>query len=224
MSTPSPSLIIPMPVPGTPGAPHFDGKDVREYLDTIEAHALRAGITDKDKMVNYILNYASVKVHKNIRYLQEFDKDIEEGETDMRTWVKASAKLIALYRSLDESDDVTMVDLEKFLEKHSKTQEFRGKKDINEYTRHYYYYSSRLRKNNKLTDTDENWYYITGLPNNLIDWFVQQTPETKRSNKNPPTIDESIKILYAKFDKKSLSYCPWEDRRESNKHIRFEED
>lgn len=50
-------LLIPMPIPRTPGAPYFDVRGVRNSLALILQHGSNAGITDADKLVTFIVRW-----------------------------------------------------------------------------------------------------------------------------------------------------------------------
>ena len=76
----------------------FKGKDADKFLDIIQALAHRAGVTDENKMVNYITTYSSTAVKKVIWHLPEFDKD-EKG----KKWQTASDSLLEIYESTSEA-------------------------------------------------------------------------------------------------------------------------
>ncbi|KAE9389170.1 hypothetical protein BT96DRAFT_947073 [Gymnopus androsaceus JB14] len=73
------ALVFSMPVPGMADAPKFTGHQPSAFLQQIVAHGSRAGITNKDQLVDYIVLYLSDEVALNIQYLPEFDLD-ETGE------------------------------------------------------------------------------------------------------------------------------------------------
>ncbi|THU80495.1 hypothetical protein K435DRAFT_845093 [Dendrothele bispora CBS 962.96] len=213
-STPN-ALIFPMPVPGTTGAPHFDGVDADEFLDQILVHGHRAGITDHDKLVNYITSYSSKNVKRVIRYMPEFDKD----ENDKK-WDTARTTLCGLYRSSNEPPEYTLDDLEDYCRKYSEKTSFTNKKAVDDYRQGFMTIAAPLKKNKKVTDQ------VVRIPASLSEWFENRVPVAKRNNTEPPTISESVEILYQRFDKSSLSFRPWENRRrdKSDSRVHFEDE
>ncbi|KAJ7618807.1 hypothetical protein B0H17DRAFT_1219895 [Mycena rosella] len=83
-------LLIPMPIPRTPGVPYFDRDGVRTFLSLILQHGSNAGITYPDVLVDYI-------VRTVIQYVPEIDVDEPN-----RTWAAAHEQMLLLYGSSDE--------------------------------------------------------------------------------------------------------------------------
>ncbi|KAJ3831896.1 hypothetical protein F5878DRAFT_667075 [Lentinula raphanica] len=102
-----PAIIMPMPVPGMPDAPRFEGKEMREFLKQIEAHGMRAGITDPNRLVDYIVHYSSRSIKNDIRFMPKFDPEIED-----KTWDSASRMLLQMFSAHEEPPEITMRDLE----------------------------------------------------------------------------------------------------------------
>ncbi|THU80244.1 hypothetical protein K435DRAFT_696053 [Dendrothele bispora CBS 962.96] len=193
-----------MPVPGTQGAPLFNGKDADEFLDIIQALAHRAGVTDENKMVNYITTYSSSAVKKVIRHLPEFDKDEKS-----KKWKTASDSLLEIYESTTEAPKYTLEDLSDYCQAYSSKTGFTSKRDIETYRQGFLAIAAPLKKNKRATDETVQSYFVPGIPDNLKDWFMSRLPETNRKNSNPPKIQDSVKILQEKFDESSVVYKPW---------------
>ena len=69
------TLNIPMPIPRSEAAPHYNGKYLDDFLSRVEQHGRNAGITNKDNLVTYIFQYCSDAVKDVIRLTTEFSKD-----------------------------------------------------------------------------------------------------------------------------------------------------
>lgn len=64
MSTQVPTVvpvIVAMPVPDTPEAPKFNGKEVERFIKKVQAHRKKAGIIDEDDLVDYLIGYCDNK-------------------------------------------------------------------------------------------------------------------------------------------------------------------
>ncbi|KAF9059512.1 hypothetical protein BDP27DRAFT_1498178 [Rhodocollybia butyracea] len=182
-------LIIPMPVLGTANAPLFEGKDTERYLKKIVQHGVRAGITDKDSLVDYILDYCSVEVYEFLRYVREFDPEVLN-----RTWHKASDRLIRLY----PAKHVSVNDLRRYcLSRHP----FNTEDDVDKYQLGFLKISNTLVKSGRITKTYANKLFMEGLPRHLASWIRTRVPEANRTDTNPPTIDTVVDLLYERLCK-----------------------
>src|SRR6201996_4707561 len=208
MATPS-VLIVPMPIPRSQNAPHFDGKYVDDFLDLITQHGANAGITDHDKLVKYILQYSSDRVKDLIRYLPEFDPDVAG-----KTWNKAKTTLKGLYGLADETPDYSETMLRNFCKECSAKSSFTDKNEIETYHREFMRIAGPLMKKSKITDQQCAYHFITGIPSHMKTWFTAEVPKAKRKRTSPPTIAESIAILQTRFDPDSLTYDPWNETKE----------
>jgi hypothetical protein len=60
-------LVIPMPTPGSPNMPHFKGKHITDFLDSLEAHAMATNVQFND-LPAYDLHYC----HRHVRNIMEY--------------------------------------------------------------------------------------------------------------------------------------------------------
>jgi hypothetical protein len=146
--------------------------------------------------------------------MEEFDVDMDDA-TGLN-WKDATAQLTLLYGQRDHVPDYSIAQLKKFIEDHSTTSSFTDKADISDYYRDFLRISAPLLKKQKITKEESQFYFIAGIPKRLKDWFTGEVPSDKRTRADPPTIAQSIKILYKRFDEESISYEPWNDRVETN--------
>ncbi|KAJ7483025.1 hypothetical protein B0H11DRAFT_1651157, partial [Mycena galericulata] len=204
-----------MPIPRTPNAPHFNGKYVTDFLNLITQHGSNAGITDLDDLVPYIVQYSSDRVKDLIRYVPEFDPD-----TKNKTWYAASKMLLLLYGQAEEVPEYSEAMLRDFCREKSAKSPYTSKKEIENYHQEFMQIAAPLKKKLKISDHECNFYFISGIPTEMKDWFINQVPEAKRTRASPPTIPESIVVLHRKFNINALNYEPWkedEDRKDLTK-------
>ncbi|OJD21862.1 hypothetical protein ACJ73_06797, partial [Blastomyces percursus] len=70
-------LVMPMPIPGAPGAPYFDGKDVTAFADRFEAMCTLHFVTGRD-MLAVLRNYCAMELQGHIDQLVPECKSWEE--------------------------------------------------------------------------------------------------------------------------------------------------
>ena len=185
------NLQVPMPIPRMANAPYFDGRYINDFLQLIVQHGSTAGTTDLDTLVTYILQYSSDDVKDTIRYMPEFDDDVAG-----KKWDDAKKMLIVLYGSLDTPKKTHEEELKDYCKVSSQKPEFADKKAVNAYNRGFQKLAAPLVKNALITEKQKNFYFITGIPIVMKEWFFQQVPEAKRKRTDPPTIGESLSYLY----------------------------
>jgi hypothetical protein len=207
-------LRVPMPAPTSNNSPKFDGNNLRDFLASLAQHGTNTGITNKDLLVSYILSYSAPSVKAIIRNMEEFDVNMDNA-TGLN-WKDATAQLTLLYGQRNHIPDYSIAQLKKFIEDHSTTSSFTDKADISDYYRDFLRISAPLLKKQKITKEESQFYFIAGIPKRLKDWFTGEVPSGKRTCADPPTIAQSIKILYKCFDEESISYEPWNNRVETN--------
>ncbi|KAJ3740280.1 hypothetical protein DFH05DRAFT_1529593 [Lentinula detonsa] len=205
------NLRTPMPIPRTPSAPLFNGRYIEDFLEQIILHATQAGESDKDRMVKYMVSYSSDQVKDTIRFMDEFDLD---GPS--LSWDVAKEVLKSLYGSRDKPTEYTEEELKEFCKERSAKSNLSKLSDIEKYYRDFIAIATSLKKKGIITEKTFNYYFVLGLPHAMKDWFLSAAPESKRTQDDPPSVMESLKILRTRFDKKSLIYEEW-NRDESEK-------
>ncbi|KAK1223226.1 hypothetical protein PQX77_013890 [Marasmius sp. AFHP31] len=197
----STSLPIPMPIPGTRNAPHFNGKFVSDFLDRIKLHGGAAQISDNDKLVDYIYHYSSDQVKEYICYLPEFDLEIPG-----RTWDAASTQLKSMFASTDVKTMFTEDSLTSFAKSHAANYTFTLQKDVENYYLEFQQIAAPLVKKQQITGRRRDLIFTKGIPIDLWSWLTRALPEANHKVDNPPTMSASHKILLDKFDKNSLFF------------------
>ncbi|KAJ7189275.1 hypothetical protein C8R46DRAFT_878033 [Mycena filopes] len=194
-----------MPASRASHAPRFDGKEVTAFLTSIIQHGSNAGITNKDQLVPYILQYSSDDVRNLIRYMPEFDPEATAG----KTWDAAKDQLMLLFGQSERVPDYTESMMKIFCEKQSAKSSFTTMTDVETYYRGFAQIAVPLVKKQRLTDKERDFYFIAGIPEVIKEWFLTQVPSSKRKRSSPPTVAESISILRKRFDDDSLTFKPW---------------
>jgi hypothetical protein len=204
MSATFTTLRIPMPIPRTANAPYFNGTYVTDFLSLVTQHATNAGITDFDNVVSYIYQYSSDEVKDIIRYMPEFDPDVTN-----KTWNNAKTALVALFGSTDEPPKVNEDHLKKYCRESSERPAFASKQEVDKYNQGFQKLAAPLLKQGVITEKQRDYYFITGIPSAIREWFILQVPEPQRTRANPPEVAESVKYLYRRHDTNSLLYDIW---------------
>nr|GAT48677.1 predicted protein [Mycena chlorophos] len=198
------TLHVPMPIACSQNAPFFNGKWAEDFLDQILQHAANAGITDDDELVDYIFKYSSDRVKENIRYIPELDKD-----TIGRTWNKAKETLLTLYPAADDVPQYTEQNLTDFCESSATKASFKNKSEVQTYYRDFMQIAAPLKKKSIIDDTKQKNYFVSGIPTEMKEWFLNQIPEANRKRSAPPTLASSIAALNKRFDTDSITYEAW---------------
>ncbi|KAJ3765220.1 hypothetical protein FB446DRAFT_655560 [Lentinula raphanica] len=199
-----------MPVPGMPDAPKFEGKETREFLEQIEAHGMRAGITDPNRLVDYIVRYSSRSIKNDIRFMPEFDTEIEG-----KTWEAACRMLLQMFSAHEEPPELTIRDLEDSCILWSNEEPIVKRSDVDKYQRKFFSIAAPLLKQKLLTVEMKGYYFLQGLPKKDQKHVEKKLPAENRKKSNPPTIEAIIKLMHEKIDNKdSILHHHWESDEE----------
>ncbi|KAJ3792196.1 hypothetical protein GGU11DRAFT_750380 [Lentinula aff. detonsa] len=211
------NLRVPMPIPRTRDAPHFNGRYIGDFLNRIVQHGTYAGITNTDELVNYIVEYSSDKVKDLILYMAEFDPEVQG-----KTWKEAKAALYSLYGTIDKPKEYTEEEMISFCREQSAKSTFVKSSEIESYYRAFIPIAASLKKQGLITDNQFNLYFVKGLPGSMKDWFASAIPQVNRTKYNPPTVAVTLATLKAKFDKDSVIYEDWKHVDEDNAKSDFD--
>ncbi|KAJ7301936.1 hypothetical protein DFH08DRAFT_723663 [Mycena albidolilacea] len=191
-------------------APRFEGKEVTSFLTSIVQHGANAGISDKDQLVSFILDYSTEDVRKLIRFMPEFDPEVTG-----KTWNKAKKQLELLYGHADRVPDYTEAMLKDFCSKTYDASPFINMTDVTTYYRGFSQIAVPLIKKARITEKERDFYFIAGIPKTVKTWFLEQVPEENCKCSDPPSIEQSIGYLQKRFDEDSLDFNPWNEATDS---------
>lgn len=208
-----------MPIPGTQNAPYFNGKYLTDFLAIVVQHGANAGITDLDLLVPYILQYSSDRVKDYIRYSPEFDPDVPN-----KTFQAAKETLQLLFGQEDQPPNYTEATLRDYCRDQAAKKPY-ANKQIESYHREFVQIAQPLVKKAKITDKERDFYFVSGIPSIIKEWFMAQVPADKRTRADPPTIPATMKILLDRFDTETLMYEPWKDESDDrDRKVKFDAD
>ncbi|KAJ6523754.1 hypothetical protein B0H19DRAFT_1276842 [Mycena capillaripes] len=204
-------LLVPMPIPRTHGAPYFDERGVSSFLNLILQHGSNAGINDADQLVSFIVRYSSDRVREIIQYIPEIDVDEPN-----RTWNAAKEQMLLLYGSQDDERRVSEAELIEFCRQRSDTSPYRTKREVERYLRDFQWIAAPLLKQQDITIKERDFYFVSGIPTSIKQWFIFRVPEPFRTRSNPPELADSLGILYGYFDPDALFPDIWNDLKDSS--------
>ncbi|KAJ7366309.1 hypothetical protein DFH08DRAFT_165500 [Mycena albidolilacea] len=199
-------LLIPMPIPRTPGAPNFDERGVRASLDCILQHGSNAGITNADELVSFLVYYSSDRVREVIQYIPEIDPDEPN-----RSWSAAREQMLLLYGLSDEERRASERYLIEFCREQSAKSPYRSKLEIQQYLHDFQYIAAPLLKQQEITVAQRDFYFVSGIPTSIKQWFIDRVPESQRTRSNPIPLADTLGILYGYFDLDTLFPDLWND-------------
>ena len=106
--------VYPMPIPGTPNAPLFNGKYVSDFLDTLEVLALSSQVP-LENLPGYVLCYC----HRRVLYIIEAAPYWTQHDRPA-----AHSYLVKLYSSSDRKPHVSADKVQKWIKHRSQDQIF----------------------------------------------------------------------------------------------------
>ena len=198
--TPSPSdtslnatLGVPMPTPGTPGAPKFKGKHVSDFLDALEQHADSARVPHS-LLPGYVLRYCHTKVRMVI------------GASALLTgddWVQTRVYLTDLYGSNDSIPPNSPDRLRHWCTTHGESGSITSRKDVDKYYRDFTALSSDLTPH-KMLANDVYLCFYRGIPSSLRARIKKRIPIANLKTSSPPSTATLLGLLRAEFDEEDL--------------------
>ena len=187
------TLGVPMPTPGTPTAPHFKGKRVEDFLDSLEQHADSARVPHS-QLPGYVLRYCHMKVRIVIE-----GSNVWAGDD----WVTARTFLADLYSSNDSIPVNSPDRLRQWSLKHGESGIVLSRRDVDKYYREFTALSSGLAPTRMLQNEISLCFY-RGIPTVLRMKIKKRIPATNLKTSSPPSISSLLGWLRAEFDEEDL--------------------
>ena len=187
------TLGVPMPTPGTPGAPKFKGKHVSDFLDALEQHADSARVPHS-LLPGYVLRYCHTKVRMVI------------GASALLTgddWVQTRVYLTDLYGSNDSIPPNSPDRLRHWCTNHGESGSITSRKDVDKYYRDFTALSSDLTPH-KMLANDVYLCFYRGIPTSLRARIKKRIPAGNLKTSLPPTTAMLLGLLRAEFDEEDL--------------------
>ena len=187
------TLGVPMPTPGTPGAPKFKGKHVSDFLDALEQHADSARVPHS-LLPGYVLRYCHSKVRLVIGASSHLSGD---------DWVTTRVYLTDLYGSNDSVPPNSPDRLRHWCSSHGESGSITSRKDVDKYYRDFTALSSDLTPH-KMLANDVYLCFYRGIPTSLRACIKKRIPAANLKTSSPPTTTTLLELLQAEFDEEDL--------------------
>ncbi|KIK52258.1 hypothetical protein GYMLUDRAFT_251397 [Collybiopsis luxurians FD-317 M1] len=185
---------------------YFDGTCIKNFLKQLILHGARAGITDKDQLVDYIVEYSSADMQHVIHFQTEFNPDVSG-----KTWKDAEDMLVELYSAGNQPLKLTKHDIEDFCTVYSAKPRLVKKVDIDHYYQAFLAVSAPLHKEKVITDTKQQYYFVQGLLTKDAKFIMTKLTNVEKKCAMPLKISKVVRILNTRLeDKESLIYWNWE--------------
>ncbi len=161
-----------MPVPGTPGAPFFEGANVTEFLERYGDQCEDAALKDSDK-VKRLPRYCSLSIGQYIKTLPEWIG---------RNWEELSAVMEEEYKDQDTFQQMNSRSFLEALKAKPRTTE----DDVRQFIRQYTAVSAALVKKGQLEGYTRGVWFLNGLPADVRGKVIRKN---KVNIDSPATID-----------------------------------
>ncbi|RDX41197.1 hypothetical protein OH76DRAFT_1502747 [Lentinus brumalis] len=193
-----------MPIPGMSDAPKFDGHYLSDFLEDLELHFARAGVTDEDRQVNYITRYSTDKIRKQIGSLPELDR----SKTN-KTWSEAKAVLKEFYGDVDKPRPLSLAEFQAWVQSCADKPAFVSKDQVNKYYAEFMSKGRPLLDNKQVSENDLNFAFIQGVPSAMKAALRGLIPEANRTRTSPSPIKKTLEYLRGLANKDDPTYESW---------------
>ncbi|KAI0026608.1 hypothetical protein K488DRAFT_65748 [Vararia minispora EC-137] len=180
------SGIKPMPLPGSREAPHFKGKRVRDFIDSVNDCITRSG-GDADNNVHYLVRYSSTQVRYSLENLEEF-------KAGLGNWDKAVKILKDMYGARDEPPRANLLMLQSLVQR-TASSDFTSLKDAQKYYRRFVTIAAQLKMRKELTEDVEKRLFVQGIPASTRRRIRPQVDAKLQSLSSPPAVTQMIGYL-----------------------------
>ena len=187
------TLGVPMPTPGTAGAPKFKGKRVSDFLDSLKQHADSARVPHS-QLPGYVLRYC----HPKVRMVISASKLLTGDD-----WVSTRVYLDDLYGSNDSVPLNSPDRLRQWCTNHGESGIIISRRDVDKYYRDFTALSSDLTPL-KMLANDVHLCFYRGIPASLRAKIKKRIPVGNLKTSSPPTTATLLGLLRAEFDEEDL--------------------
>ena len=140
---------VPMPLPGTNGAPYFQGQNVSDFLDRFDFMCEDYELSETDR-IKRLPWYCEKTIGEYLRMLTEFNDE---------SWQEVKK---VLRKEYEEQDVDQQMNTREFLEALIRKPRTEG--DLKAYCRQFYAISTRLYKRKRLDEHTRVRWFLQGLP------------------------------------------------------------
>ncbi|KAJ3532826.1 hypothetical protein NM688_g7366 [Phlebia brevispora] len=197
------TVLLPLPTPDAKNAPHFDGKHLDQFLQTLEILVKNAGLTDT-ALPSLVKAYSSKCINKALAG----DEAIFSG-TD---WAAAKAKLRFFFDDAHRECKPTAQALRDFVDKTRAEGYVKNLASLQTYMVHFAMYQGRMVEEKELSDTECNLLFFRGFPEHIWPILCQALePILKASGRtftkqSLPTIEETVLAAKSYFNPDNIDF------------------
>lgn len=194
------ATTIPLPQPGSSRAPRFRGRDVEDFIISLEAIGKAAGYND-NLLPPLVLRYCSTKV-----------KDTLEPEarcfSSNSPWIDAKWALLYYFAKSDEPS-TTADSLRRFSQK---TRRISNKKSFEDYMQEFMRKSGKLVEKMQISQSECDKLFYKGLPSYLRKKIkptlaaIAQSERKPLSGQNPPPFRRTVDVVRKQFSSDDIDY------------------
>lgn len=194
------ATTVPLPQPGSSRAPRFRGRDVEDFIISLEAIGKAAGYNE-NLLPPLVLRYCSTKV-----------KDTLEPESrcfsNTSPWIDAKWALLYYFAKSDESS-TTADSLRRFAQKRRRIS---NKKSFEDYMQEFMRKSGKLVEKLLISQSECDKLFYKGLPSYLrkkIKPTLAAMAESERkplSGQNPPPFRRTVDVVRKQFSSDDIDY------------------
>ncbi|KAI9063703.1 hypothetical protein FKP32DRAFT_1603559 [Trametes sanguinea] len=180
--------VVAMPDPKDRKAPRFKGKDVQDFIQSLE-HLGRACGLAMWELPRYVLRYCSQDVR---------DVLANESVFTGTDWTAAKARLVYLYESQTRKYKATVKKLRHFAEKQRNRSMVRSRKSLDRYRNKFVKRLGALIEQNQIAENEVRLMFFRGLPRRTREGIMpvlrEQLKTTGRvmTQTEPPTVEETL--------------------------------
>lgn len=196
------AVVIPLPLPSSKYAPNFTGRNVTQFLETIELLGKNAGC-EIAEYPSLIKRFSSQKVRRTI-----VAEDVFKGQD----WDKAKEKLIFYYGSNEKTYKATPKDLRSYSSKTRHRETVADRHALGAYIRKFALRTGNMVSKKVMTETERDYLFYRGFPPKTqkalltIVTPVMALRNASPSRQTPPTMDESIAAARSYFNPNNIDY------------------
>jgi hypothetical protein len=182
-------IILAMPTPGSPNAPHFKGQRVTDFLESLEAHATAANVVHND-LPAFVLRYCHRRVRNTID---------SSTHWALHDWTATRAYLTDLCGSNDQKPRTSPDRLRKWVKLHADNRSIVRLQDVDKYYRSFTAQSAPLVSAGRITQNETNILFYRGIPSPLRKKIKHKIPTANRTVTAALTVTSVLGYLRDEF-------------------------
>ncbi len=182
--------------------PLFKGKNVGEFIATLECLGKAAGLYESD-LPGLVKGYCSVKVKRTIITVKAFDG---------QDWGAAKDELLTYFGSKEKIYRTSPEELRKFSKKKRGGKKVKGAKSFGSYVREFSLRAGEMVTEGRLTQDEHDYLFYSGLPTRVRRAIqtnleiVMRRRNTELTKDTPPTMKETIAAVTQYYNPNNIEH------------------